>query len=99
MATCLCNDLYREAAQCNLRIRGVDVEVAGTLGSPGQPAQDISYRVQVEADATASAIEELIRATDAVAEIQNTVRQGCAVRLLMEKQADEVSRWRRKTAG
>jgi len=79
LATCFCNDLYCEAAKRNLRIRGVDIEVAGTFGKVGEPAQDISYRVKVEAEATASAIDELIRATDVVAEIHNTVRSATHV--------------------
>ena len=82
LATCFCNDLYREAAKRNIQVRSVDVEVTGTFGNPGEPAQEISYRAKVEADAPQSDIDELIRATDSVAEIQNTVRRGCAVQLL-----------------
>ena len=82
LATCFCNDLYREAAKRDIIIRGVDVEVSGMFHNAGEPAQDISYRVKVDADAPQSAIDDLIRATDSVAEIQNTVRNGCPVRLL-----------------
>jgi uncharacterized OsmC-like protein len=82
LATCFCNDLYREAAKQNIKIDGVDIEVTGTFGSAGEPAQDITYRVKVSADAPESAIHELIRATDSVAEIHNTVRRGCRVRLM-----------------
>ena len=82
LATCFCNDLYREAKNRNIVVRSVDVQVTGTFGQPGEPAQEISYRVNVDADAAQSVIDELIRATDAVAEIHNTVRRGCAVRLL-----------------
>jgi hypothetical protein len=57
------------------------IEVTGTFGSPGEPARDISYRVQVDADAPKPTIDELIRTTDSVTEIQNTLRAGCAVRL------------------
>jgi len=55
--------------------------VTGTFGSPGEPARDITYRVQLQADAPPAEIDELIRATDLVTEIQNTLRAGCAVRL------------------
>lgn len=81
LATCFCNDLYREAAKRNITIRDVMVEVRGTFGSPGEPASDISYRVQVRPDTHESEIDDLIRSTDALTEIQNTIRTGCAVLL------------------
>jgi uncharacterized OsmC-like protein len=80
LATCFCNDLYREAAKRGIDVEGVKVEVTGTFG---KPARDISYRVQVHADAPKATIDDLIRTTDAVTEIQNTVRAGCAVKLIM----------------
>jgi hypothetical protein len=64
-------------------VEDVKVEVTGTFGNPGEPARDISYRVQVRADARQTEIDDLIRTTDAVTEIQNTVRGGCAVELIM----------------
>jgi organic hydroperoxide reductase OsmC/OhrA len=82
LATCFCNDLYREAAKRGIEVQDVGVEVTGTFGNPGEPARDISYRVQVRADAPQAAIDDLVRATDSVAEIQNTLRAGCAVRLV-----------------
>jgi organic hydroperoxide reductase OsmC/OhrA len=82
LATCFCNDLYREASKRNIAVQDVEVEVAGTFGNPGEPARDISYRVQVHADAPKATIDDLIRATDSVTEIQNTLRAGCAVRLV-----------------
>jgi uncharacterized OsmC-like protein len=82
LATCFCNDLYREAAKRGIDVEDVKVEVTGTFGNPGEPARDISYRVQVHADAPKATIDDLIRATDSVTEIQNTVRGGCDVRLM-----------------
>jgi organic hydroperoxide reductase OsmC/OhrA len=81
LATCFCNDLYREAAKRGIGVHEVEVEVTGRFGGPGEPARDISYRVQVHADAPQATIDDLIRATDSVTEIQNTLRAGCAVRL------------------
>jgi hypothetical protein len=52
------------------------------LAAVSQP-RDISYRVHVRADAPQAEIDGLIRSTDAVTEIQNTVRTGCAVKLIM----------------
>jgi organic hydroperoxide reductase OsmC/OhrA len=81
LATCFCNDLYREAVKRDVDVQDVKVEVTGTFGGPGEAARDISYRVQVRSDAPQSAIDDLIRATDSLTEIQNTLRAGCAVRL------------------
>jgi uncharacterized OsmC-like protein len=81
LATCFCNDLYREAAKRGIEVQGVEVEVTGTFGNPGEPAGEVSYRAQVQADSPQDTIDDLIRATDAVTEIQSTLRAGCAVRL------------------
>jgi uncharacterized OsmC-like protein len=81
LATCFCNDLYREVAKRGIDVQDVKVEVSGTFGNAGEPARDISCRVQVRADAPQATIDELIRTTDSLAEIQNTLRAGCAVRL------------------
>ena len=81
LATCFCNDLYREAAKRDIEVRGVNVEVMGTFGNPGEPAKNVTYRVRVDADASQETIDDLIRTTDTVTEIQNTLRAGCAVRL------------------
>jgi uncharacterized OsmC-like protein len=82
IATCFCNDIYREAAKRSIDVQDVKVEVTGTFGNPGEPARDITYRVQVRANASQAIIDDLIRATDSVTEIQNTLRAGCAVRLI-----------------
>lgn len=83
LATCFCNDLHREASKRNISVHDVKVDVSGTFGGPGDPARDVVYRVQVQADASQATIDELIRATDSLTEIQNTLRSGCAVRLLL----------------
>ena len=82
LATCFCNDLYREAGKRGIEVERVEVEVSGGFGGPGEPARDITYRANVVANAAPAAIDELIRATDQVTEIQNTLRAGCAVRLV-----------------
>jgi organic hydroperoxide reductase OsmC/OhrA len=83
LGTCFCNDLYRGAAKRGIEVEGVEVEVTGAFGNPGEPARDISYRVRVRADAPREKIDDLIRETDSVAEIQNTVRGGCGVKLVV----------------
>ena len=81
LATCFCNDLYREAAKRGIDVQEVAVDVTGFFGGAGEPAREITYRVQVRGNAPEAEINDLIRATDAVSEIQNTVRGGCGVKL------------------
>ncbi len=81
LATCYCNDIYREAAAKGLRIDSVEVKVQGLFGGRGDPARDISYEVSVESPEAQDEVQNLLRETDAVAEIQNTLRQGFAVML------------------
>lgn len=81
LATCFCNDLFREAAKRNIDVHGVAVEVTGEFGHPGEPARNVSYRVQVDANGPKNEIDDFIRATDSVSEIQNTLRTVCPVRL------------------
>ena len=79
LATCYCNDLYREAFARGMKIEAVEVEVSGDFGGRGEPAKEISYRAKVQSDASDADISLLLAETDRVAEIQNTVRNGCAV--------------------
>jgi organic hydroperoxide reductase OsmC/OhrA len=81
LATCYCNDIYREAAKRGLKVEGVEVEVAGEFGADGEPARNVTYRAKVTAPASEADIRELMRQTDRVAEIQNTLRQGIPVTL------------------
>lgn len=79
LATCYCNDIYREAARLGLHVDSVEVEAQAEFDGVGLAARNISYRARVESTAPRAEIEELLRQTDAVAEIQNTVRAGAAV--------------------
>jgi len=81
LATCYCNDLYREARKREMKIARVQVEVRSRFEGEGTPAREIRYSAMVEADAPREAILELIAHTDTVAEIQNTLRSGMPVRL------------------
>ncbi|GAB3325789.1 hypothetical protein GCM10027299_24340 [Larkinella ripae] len=81
LATCFCNDVYREAAKRNIPVSGVDVEVTGEFGADGEPGSNFTYRTHVTAEAPAAEIEALIRHTDQVAEIQQTLRQGLNITL------------------
>ena len=81
LATCFCNDIYREAGQRGIHVRSVEVEVEGDFEAAGQPASTIVYRAHVQADADEQTIRDLLVHTDAVAEIQGTVRRETPVRL------------------
>jgi uncharacterized OsmC-like protein len=81
LATRFCNDIYREAASQDIRVRSVEVEVEGDFAAPGKPGTNIVYRANVEADASEDVIRELILYTDSIAEIHNTLRLETPVRL------------------
>jgi uncharacterized OsmC-like protein len=79
LATCYCNDIYREAAKRGIEVEHVEVHVDGEFGQAGDPATNVTYRASVRANASEDEIRDLIRHTDTVAEIQNTLRQGTPV--------------------
>jgi organic hydroperoxide reductase OsmC/OhrA len=79
LATCYCNDLYREAARLGLSLNAVEVEASADFDGIGLAARNIRYRARVDSAATAEQVAMLLRETDAVAEIHNTVRSGVPV--------------------
>jgi organic hydroperoxide reductase OsmC/OhrA len=81
LATCYCNDIYREAGKRGIKVTQVEVEVEGEFGAEGEPARNVSYRAKVTAQASEAEIQALMRHTDQVAEIQNTLRGGAPVTL------------------
>lgn len=83
LATCFCNDIYREASKRNIAITGVDVVCTGEFGGEGEPGSNFAYQVKVISDAPASDIEELIQHTDRIAEVHNTLRKGLSITLTL----------------
>src|SRR5687767_481271 len=81
LATCYCNDIYREAARRNIKVESVEVEVTGDFEAEGKPGSNIVCRAKVNANASEEEIRELLKHTDIVAEIQNTLRVGTPVKL------------------
>ena len=79
LATCYCNDLYREAERLRIPLESVEVEASAQFPGIGLAATNIRYRAIVSSPASASVIAELLRRTDAVAEVHNTVRAGVPV--------------------
>jgi organic hydroperoxide reductase OsmC/OhrA len=88
LATCYCNDLYREAAHLGLTLRSIEVDATADFPGVGLAATNIRYRARVTSDAPAGAIFEFLRRTDAVAEIHNTVRSGVPVVLEHHSRAE-----------
>jgi uncharacterized OsmC-like protein len=81
LATCFCNDLYREASKRGITVSGVTVECTATFGREGEPGSGFKYKVNVVADAPREVINGLIAHTDHVAEIHNTLRKGVNIEL------------------
>jgi uncharacterized OsmC-like protein len=80
LATCYCNDIHREAARRGIEVGKVRVEVSGRFGeAPGSAAEGIEYEAMVAAPAPEEDILTLMRETDAVAEVHNTLRRGTPV--------------------
>jgi organic hydroperoxide reductase OsmC/OhrA len=81
LATCYCNDLHREAARLGLSLDVVEVEAEADFDGVGLAATNVRYRARVQSQATAEQIAQLLRQTDTVAEVHNTLRAGVAVTL------------------
>lgn len=81
VATCYCNDLYREAARLGISIESCEVEASADFEGVGLAAKNIRYRAQVASSASDAEVARLLRETDAVAEVHNTLRAGAVVLL------------------
>ena len=79
LATCYCNDLYREAARLGVAITGCEVRAQGHFNGIGLGAEDVTYSARVESPDPAEQVELLLSETDRLAEVHNTLRAGCAV--------------------
>lgn len=85
IATCYCNDLFREAAKKGVQVTAVEVEVEGEFGAAGEAATALRYRVRIMGSGDSAELVDLGWHTDTMAEVQNTIRGGNQVVL------DEVS--------
>jgi organic hydroperoxide reductase OsmC/OhrA len=80
LATCYCNDLYREAARLGIAITGCEVVASAQFNGVGLGAESVVYRARVESSEPPERIEMLLAETDRLAEVHNTLRAGCPVR-------------------
>ncbi|HKU24033.1 MAG TPA: OsmC family protein, partial [Candidatus Sulfotelmatobacter sp.] len=78
---CYNNDVFREADKRGIAVKNVRVTVSAEWAGDPVRAQNVTFAVEVEADATEAEISDLIRHTDRVAEIPNSLRLGTAVKL------------------
>jgi hypothetical protein len=76
------NRLYREASRLEISLQCVEIEASGTFAGVGLAASDVRYRATVESTACPDAVAQLLRQTNAVAEVHNTIRKGVPVQLL-----------------
>lgn len=84
LATCYCNDVYREAERLGISVESVQVEATAEFPGVGLAAQNIRYQAKIQSSASLQEVERLLRETDAVAEVHNTLRSGVPVQLLRE---------------
>lgn len=81
LATCFCNDVYREALKQGIAITAVNVEVSGEFSAEGEAGTNFVYSAKLEGNASEEELSKLITYTDTVSEIQNTLRKGVAITL------------------
>lgn len=79
LATCFCNDVYREAERMKIPVESVEVEARADFEGVGLAASNVTYRARVVSPASDAEIDSLLSRTDAVAEVHNTLRAGAAV--------------------
>lgn len=79
LATCYCNDVYREAERLQIAVEAVHVEASADFPGRGLAATNIRYFARITSPAPDDVIADLLRQTDAVAEVQSTLRSGATV--------------------
>lgn len=81
LATCYCNDIYREAERLQIAVNSVEVTASADFPGPGLAATNIRYTAKVLSTAPDDVVEDLLRHTDAIAEVHNTIRSGVPVQM------------------
>jgi uncharacterized OsmC-like protein len=87
LATCYCNDIYREAPRRNITIRSIEVTVSGEFGTEGDAGSNIRYEAVIDADCSEEKLQQLMDDVDRIAEVHNTLRKGTAVTLVRTAKA------------
>jgi len=81
IATCYCNDIYREARKMGITVDTVEVDVEGDFIAAGEPATNVECRIKVTARASEEEIQKLVEHTDSIAEIPMSLRRGTMISL------------------
>jgi uncharacterized OsmC-like protein len=81
IATCYCNDLYREGKKLGIQVDNVEVHVDGDFMAAGEPALNVNCKIMVTAQASEEEIHNLVEHTDKIAEIPMSIRNGTAITL------------------
>ncbi len=79
IATCYCNDLYREGTKLGIKVDNVEVDVDGDFMAAGEPALNVQCRIKVTARASEEEIRKLVLHTDSIAEIPMSLRNGTSI--------------------
>ncbi|HEX8099053.1 MAG TPA: OsmC family protein [Actinomycetota bacterium] len=79
VAGCISNDLFREASKRGIAVHEVRVKVTSEYVGDPAVSTPIEYEVEIEGDADRDVLEGLVRDTDAIAEIPNSLRRGTEV--------------------
>lgn len=79
VATCYCNDIYREAKMLDIKVDNVEVDVDGDFMAAGKPAVNVTCKIKVTAQASEEDIRKLVEHTDKIAEIPMSLRKGTGV--------------------
>jgi uncharacterized OsmC-like protein len=85
IATCFCNDIYREAGKRDIAVSEVEVTATCEFNAEGEPGTNFRYKVFVKSNASEKEISDLIKHTDSIGEIHNTIRQGTTITLDVAK--------------
>jgi uncharacterized OsmC-like protein len=79
-AGCVLNDVYREAESRGIAVQGVRVSASGAFNTETWQSTGITYRVELDAPASAAEIDEFLLLVDSVAEIPKSIRAGASVK-------------------
>lgn len=81
IATCYCNDIYRESRKLGIQVDDVEVDVDGDFMAAGEPALNVKCRIKVTAQASEGEIRKLVEHADKIAEIPMSIRNGTPISL------------------
>jgi len=81
VAGCVYNDLFREAIARGITLSNVEVRADGAFHGEPCTSTGIGYTIQIQGDASTSALDALVAHVERVAEVPSAIRLGGEVRL------------------